>query len=75
MFDANANIIIEEDGNITNLPDTIPVVKLVDVLPALAKQYKAEKIHLIGSNQYVAGIASNLKNKKLKFSHYEIEVN
>lgn len=80
MFNANAKVIVrdddkkEEEGSILYLAP-ISLKQLQERLPALAKQYDCNKIHLIGNNQFVKGIANNLKKRNLEFSTLEIEVN
>lgn len=74
MFDAQAIIIIEENGNIIENKTTIPIDQLAEQLPAIATQYGATSIHFIGPTQYTQGIVGKMK-KNLKFSHLKVSVN
>ncbi len=76
MFDANALIMVEEDGVIKEEDKIyIPLNKLDKELPAIAKKYNCNKIHFIGHTQFTKGIAGNLKKNNLEFSTLEVEVN
>ena len=76
MFDRNVNFILEDENEvITNLKEKIPIANLAEYLPGLAQKYGVTKFHLIGSLEYVKGVAAKLKKSNLNFSHYEIEVN
>ena len=77
MFDTNAIVFIEKDGEIVeDSKESVPVKDLESKLTMLVKQYSANKVHLIGSTQYLRGIARRLqRSNNFNFSHCEIEVN
>lgn len=75
MFSRNANFLLEENGKYIELEEKIPVADLGTKLPALMKKYDADKLHIVGNNQFAMGIANKIKKENLEFSHINIEVN
>ena len=77
MFDRNAIVFVEQNDTIVeDSKESVPMGDLESKLTVLAKQYGANKIHLIGSTQYLRGIARRLqRSNNFNFSRCEIEVN
>lgn len=74
MFSRNANFLLEENGEYTELKEKIPVKELEEKLPALMKQYGVNKVRIVGNHQFAKGIAEKIKKANLEFSNLEIEV-
>jgi len=74
MFSRDANFLLEENGEYTELKEKISVKELGEKLPALMKQYGVTKVRLVGNHQFAKGIAEKIKKANLEFSNLEIEV-